>query len=422
MENRCNLSRKNDFKNSKEKKFVIISLLYIAYQVFPLFANLSRLPVWFVPIIITVALIMLYPKSHFTNCCRWFLGYFLVLLIYCLVKHPFHINGIGDSNATFRRLTIEIAWILPNILIFNILMIIDNPKVYIIITMGTLILITASFFFIIPSLLVNSRVLRLYNSGKEIEDINVSGLPSYTLMSCYSYFIPILCYGLISFKNKIKIIFFILLLIFAYVIYKTEITTSFIMMIFMLGFTITFHRNNFSKIMITTIIIFCILLISYETGLLLKIVDIMQTATLGSSAGNKWAGFYNLMTGNSTSGDLNVRKYCRQLSINCFFRNPLFGSPGVGGHSILLDRLGSMGLLGFIPYVMMLTTNITSWYSKMSDKKSRIFYIGSLIIFFVFLYIKGLFSGEGTLCMFVIVPTSILGLNYIKTIILQKSN
>ena len=81
--------------NFKEKIYIYVSLLYIAYQIFPLFSHLSHLPIWFVPILITLILIILYPKSHTTNCFNYFLGYFVILLIYGLSQYILNLNQLG---------------------------------------------------------------------------------------------------------------------------------------------------------------------------------------------------------------------------------------------------------------------------------------------------------------------------------------
>ena len=171
----------------KEKWFVGIALFYIAYMVFPLVVAYTRIPIWLLCIGVSVVLLVMYPNCLRQRFLYWFLAYFLILFIYCLVEHPFHINGMGDSNAAFRRLTIEMAWILPNLLISSIVIELNNKSVYKILGQGIIVLLVLSIIVILPTMLQYSRILRANTSGKlQGDEALAIGLPGYTLMSCFA--------------------------------------------------------------------------------------------------------------------------------------------------------------------------------------------------------------------------------------------
>lgn len=134
----------------------------------------------------------------------------------------------------------------------------------------------------------------------------------------------------------------------------------------------------------------------------------------GTVAQSKFLEFQAMLMGQGESENLEVREICRKMSFDCFVNNPIIGSPGVGEHSSLLDRLGSMGLLGFIPFVMMLITNVFMWTKILPDRGTKIFYLIGIGIIAVFLYFKGLFGGHGYLSLFVILPVTIFGI-YLQT-------
>lgn len=396
---------------TKEKSFLIVVLLYTVYMVFPLFQDISHIPVWAVCVASSLYMLFAFPKHHNTPFFKWFIAYVAVLLCYCVVGHNFHINGIGDSNNALWRIIIETAWILPNILICNIFQKEKNQNLKRIFSISVICILVISLFSIIPSLLANARILRLNASEEDIGMEGFAGLPSYTLMSCYAYFIPVICYAMVNVKGLKKVLFVLMLLLFGYVILKTEITTSFIAMILMLLITMTYSKTNIQNTIGRSVLLLIAVYVFYKTGWLLRLVDFMQEVYAGTNAEIKFQDFHNQLVGEEND-NLTVREHCREMSMECFYHNPVFGSTGVGGHSSLLDRLGSMGLFGFIPYFMMLITNIKSWYNLMPGKSEKFFYFGSSIIVFVFLYNKGLFSGEGMMFMMFLVPVCILGLNY----------
>lgn len=397
----------------KEKWFVGIALFYIAYMVFPLVVAFTPIPLWLLCIGVSVVLLVMYPNCLRQRFLYWFLAYFLVLFIYCLIEHPFHINGMGDSNAAFRRLTIEMAWIFPNLLISSIVIKLNNNSVYKILGKGIMILLILSLIVILPTILQYSSILRdnlrAIESGDEALDID---LPGYTLMSCYAYFVPVLCYGFKKAKKTMKIVFAASIALFVFAVIKTEITTSFIAVVIVIIFTLVYQnesRGN-TKTIIAFFVILIVLWLLYVTGVVLQFVELLIRMYEGTVAQIKFIEFREMLMGNDERNNMGLRAYLRQLSLQCFYNNPIIGSPGVGGHSSLLDRLGSMGLLGFLPFLFMLVANVKAWIKQMPERGEKFFYISGIVIVFMFLYVKGLFGGEGMLFMTVLLPVGIIGI------------
>ena len=395
---------------TKEKWFVIITLFYIAYMVFPPLASMSGIPIWLICSAVSLSLIVMFPDCFRQRYFRWFFVYFSVLFLYLIVGHPFHINGMGDSNDALWRLTIEIAWILPNLLICSVIMKLNDRKVNMWIGLGTMVLLAASVLVILPMLFRYSRILRENTSGQLGGEELLASLPGYTLMSSYIYIVPVFCYGIRRLNGVWKVLPAAFLALFAYAIVKTEITTSLVMLILLLLFTIVYQKEKgMTKTSFAFIIVSFALLVMYEMGVISLIIKYLSSLYEGTAAESKFVDFHNMLEGKGKGNNLSVREYCRQLSLACFYKDPLFGSPGVGGHSSLLDRLGSMGLFGFIPYLLMLIANVRAWYRFMPKRGAKFFYISGIIVVFIFLYMKGLFGGEGMLFMTVLLPISMIG-------------
>ena len=166
-----------------------------------------------------------------------------------------------------------------------------------------------------------------------------------------------------------KIIFAAFIALFVYAVIKTEITTSFIAVVIVLLFTLVYqneYRGN-TKTIIAFFVVLIVLWILYVTGIVLQLVEMLIRMYEGTVAQKKFIEFREMLLGNDKSNNVSLRAYLRQLSLQCFYRNPIIGSPGVGGHSSLLDRLGSMGLLGFLPYLFMLVANVKAWIKQMPE-------------------------------------------------------
>jgi len=394
----------------RDKWFVYITLFYIGFLIFPVIPVVTNIPLWAVSIGTAGLLFLLYPsyvfQSRFMRC---FWIYIAVLFMYCLVGHKFWINGLGE-NSLYHNLLIETAWTLPNLLICNVLLINKDKRLIKIIGLGSIALLFISFTTVLPTLMNSAGILRENLRVEDDMDQFNPMLPSYTLMSAYSFFFPVLCYGVIVSNGRKKAFCLIMTAILFYVIYKTEITTSLLAVLIMIIYTLTYRENVVSMIFVSVVMGLIIILL-YQTGIILMFVEWLQRIYDGTVVASKLQGFHDSITGEKLQGnDIEVRIYYRQVSWDSFLHNPFWGGGKVMGHSSIIDRMGSMGLLGFIPWIIMLIDNVKTWYYSIEDKCGRFFYLGGIFIVFIFLYNKGLFSCEGFLFMIVILPSSIMAI------------
>jgi hypothetical protein len=96
------------------------------------------------------------------------------------------------------------------------------------------------------------------------------------------------------------------------------------------------------------------------------------------------------------------------LSWDAFTENILTGSNPVGGHSSLIDRLGGLGLLGFIPFLMIIVSYARLIYRALIDIEQKTYFVLGLACTLMLLYQKGLFSQEGWLFLMVLMPGLII--------------
>lgn len=91
-------------------------------------------------------------------------------------------------------------------------------------------------------------------------------------------------------------------------------------------------------------------------------------------------------------GDVDVRYKLYEVSFDNFLENPLIGTDNIDpekGHSAFLDRLGAFGLIGIIPWVMILFS-ITKFNYKYLPYKARDFYLIGIFSFVFLLLLKNM--------------------------------
>src|SRR5690606_5660972 len=116
----------------------------------------------------------------------------------------------------------------------------------------------------------------------------------------------------------------------------------------------------------------------------------------------------------ANSGDhISGRMNYHDMSLRAFSENYLIGGTSpVGGHSSLLDRLGGMGLLVFIPFLMLLLSLYKMQVTLFPKPAEKMYYIMGWFAAGTVLYQKGLFGNEGWLFLTVLFPALIVSLSH----------
>ena len=398
-------------RNNREKILFGVVFLYILYIAFPLFGDLLKIPVALPSIAVSIMVMVLYPSSCQTKPFRWFLVYAVVLAIYVFIGKPLTI-GIG-TVADSKKILIEYAYILPPVLISGAISKINSETFEQKTGAWSLAILVISFIYILPLLFSNSGILRadLFNK----DSVRVPGLPTYGLMHAYTLLVPTLCYGLkYSLKaRKNKIVNCCILLLFCFVIYKTSVTTSLILMLATLIFALFYKAGNRTRNMIVLVVISLFSILFYFVGIFEILIDKLLPIFNGTPVEYKLIDIkLSLEAGHAVGGTITVRQSLHQLSWTSFFHNPIFGIPEVGGHSSLIDRLGGMGLFGFLPFLFIIISHIKSVSRRLpAQVEARSFYSLSIVICFILMYMKGNWGCESWLFMMVLIP-SVLNFYY----------
>lgn len=390
----------------REKIILAVIFFYIAYIIFPLFADITHIPIQIPALFVVAALAIYCPKAFYSTPMKWLYVYISIMFIYGLCGKYIHINGVGATNSFTNKIIIESAQIMPAVVILAVLKELKNVKLYKYIGLGTVILLFLSFIFILPLIIASANILR--EDIGEIEVVRPIGLPDYALMHAYTliYVTLLLYYREAKFKNRWILVF--VLLLFAFVITRTAVTTSLLIIIFSTIFIFAYnpHRITQSSFWVGMFALF--LYIFYKAGIFLVCVDAMIPYFEGTAVEPKLADFHISLTHNKIEGgSMTVRMMCHDMSKRCFMADPMLGTKGVGGHSKILDILGSMGLVAFIPFAMVFLSSLKAHLSQIKEKYLKYNLIIIYAISLIYLYSKGIFGCSGWLFLYVLCPSII---------------
>ena len=388
----------------RDKIFVAIIFIYLAYVLFPMVKDLLPIPVGYVNIVVTIMILLLFPKSINNKTFRWFVVYIMVLGLYVEMGKNLPHLGIGDYDSR-RLLIIEGAFITPSLAIWSVLKYRNEYQLYKIVTVISLFFVIIEILYLTPLVFRYDSLLRSTVEGNY--DYHIIGIPRYALVHAYILISPVLLMLFFDSHRWVKMFFLLVLLLFTIVIVKSDVTTLILILSLNIILSILFYynRNKVNLIAIGAIIGTGVFLL-YETGALYSFFETIGEWSRGTLFSNKMFSMGEYYSGDYYAGNIvDDRNALHRQSWNQFTKNILTGDVPVGEHSSILDRLGGFGLLGFIPYISIIISFVKTERNSYSNIMANRFFILVIISIFILLYEKGIFGEEGWLFFLVICPS-----------------
>lgn len=394
-----------DALTKKDKFFLAVYTLFAAFILVPFVSDIIPLNSQIVDISVFVMCVLLYPRAYGNRLVLWTFVYFMVLFLFVILGNDITI-GIGKV-APSKKLLIELAWMLPSFCIVSILHYRDNLKMFYYVAVISVAIYLISFISVLPIIMqYDMRVLATY------EDTNVSihGIPSYTLMHAFAISLPAAFISYKVFAGKRKFVALALVVCNIILVVNTNITTSIVALLICIMFFFSYggrHGFNFFRLLLFSICIFII----WNFGLVEAFLSYTSEWFEGTAVQPKIESFIAVYQGGDLAADktgsISGRENLHAISIDSFFSNIIWGGGKAGGHSAILDRLGGMGLLCGIPFIMILISQIIIWKKNIHDQLALKYYYLGILIAFIFLYSKGLFGEQGWFMISIFVPVVI---------------
>lgn len=388
----------------RQKIFLAFTFLYILFNAIPLFTAYLPITVQIICIVTVIACGLLYPRSLICKPMKWFYIFLMVLIAYAVSGNYFHINGLNNNTMpASSRIIIEAAWIMPSIMIADVLSEHGSMKLLKIVGWGSLILLVLSFIYILPVISMSANMLREL-AMSDAPDVP-KGLPDYTLMHSYPLMLPGLCLAFRKGNLRNSIFFAATIVLFSFVIMRTAVTTSIGISMAFIFFALLVSKESLNKTVFLLCLCIVLFYVAYESGLVLAFIEWVMPYFEGTAVMEKLIDIRNSINSGSVTGDtLEVRGDLHDLSKQSFYDNPLFGGDKVGRHSQVLDILGSMGIIGFLPFIMIFISVLKLYITEINDRFDRVFLYSCFGIALVYLYSKGIFGATGWLFTYVMAP------------------
>lgn len=320
------------------------------------------------------------------------------------------LTGLGYGRGGWDTVLIDLGFTLPPLAMGAVF--INRPNDVKSIRIWDIVIclsIIISACWMIPTILKNRSISR-YIAVMEVNPNNADlvslkfGYWNYTMCHVIAlFFAPFVGLFYNSTQKNRKILYGIMAGATAAFVVYLAITTTFIYLILAI-IILLFHRNKHYGIIGTVILLVGLILLAVNID---YVLDYLLVSFKDTDMYPKLVDFKDILNGGMSHrhGSIDGRAEYQLGAINGFIRNPIFGSTyaGTGGHSILLNRLGTTGLIGFIPYVLMLIFTYRQWY-KLIPTQTKFYYNLAWLGAIILLYNKNCFGAEGFTFICVILP------------------
>lgn len=239
------------------------------------------------------------------------------------------------------------------------------------------------------------------------------GMEDYILPHALPMLIPVLMMGVKkkNIKKKYRLLFCILLLAIIILIWLSGSTTAFLFAPVFLGLSLLSNSNKSNKIggYVFPLLIFMPLMIS--TDIQIRILDLLIDLTATRESAYKFTAHlldmrYSLLMGDD-DGAVTSRVIKYNETMEYLFDNILLGTnKTLGGHSAVLDRFATLGVIGIVPMIGFFVNHIRNIRTAISPNAVS-YYIWSVIAGIAMMTAKNMFNVEIIIVMCLILPLTI---------------
>lgn len=390
------------------------SKLSIIYPIFLLLVSFPLIHAWF-PfsqrfIILSVPLILcsfIFNKKAFVSP-SFFAVIAYVLFLFCFSDRNNYISSIKF---------LDTAYLISGVLISYYIIHNQNSRICKQVSLVAYIFITLTCVASIIICLNVPGAVR-YNTINEFNDIPAAvlamqkyGLSNYFLPHALPILIPAIVKQIKDpcFFPKKKLYLKLFLAIILLFEWYAESATGLILSIFTFFASLSIKINGKHNVRNIILLSVATLLLT-SNAIMNPLIDFMITISPDSYT-QKLVDLQLQLNGVEVESDMDTRSNLYQNSWNVFFDNILLGYEGrslsIGGHSAILDHLATTGLVGFIPWILILFLEFKQVW-KTLNANIRLYYAIGCICFVLMLSLKNMSVYIVWLMFLVYLPTFLL--------------
>lgn len=363
----------------------ILVVLFLTSVAFQYWSDGLRL----LAITLGVFLPMIVCKSYFSTRQFYYLVfYFIIVLLNHITGDTYFKETYGlIMNATGLFVSSSLIYYIINTKNYKLLQAIVLVVFFIIIWTA---IATAFFDFSIPGIVRRAVNMKREGQGADLIGFYRYGMAEYASVHAIPILIPPLVFGIKKSERKMQKVLYSLLLILCFMlVYFSAATGPMIVALGIIFISFIVRSGNISSNLFVFFLLFLFLIFIVNDSMMLWLLDgIDNLIGYEGYFHEKIIDFEDSIIYGESSGDLEGRMDLYEQTTKSISESFLFGTQSaVGGHSALLDRLASLGIVGMIPFVGFLIVEFRT-IKKYIPSNGYIYFILSWISALVMLLTK----------------------------------
>lgn len=265
---------------------------------------------------------------------------------------------------------------------------------------------------ILPGIVRN--LVEFANNGESLIQYYKLGVCDYTMPHALPILIPPIILWLKTKRTGKfwKVMLLVLLLSILLLVWVSNATTPLILSLFAL-ITCLFAKErktikqNIISLIVVGVFCFPLTIDSVKLGLIRSIESVIPDDNLNKAKLTELED--RIAYGKDDGGDISIREDLYHQSITSFTDHLIFGTnkkSELGQHSIALDRLGALGIVGAIPLFLFLWLMFKDAFTRISPNK-RFFYLVGVLCFVLMIITKNVKGSWLFIAVFVLLPIMI---------------
>ncbi len=400
---------KGNINFSKEDLFLFLVELLIVGQVFQYFNRLTHIPAFY-PAVIGIVLYSIYlnPKVFIKPSVVFSLMLYLALILYDSSNHLNNLPGVLVSP--FGIFSMVFPFFISALILENLLLIVaDNFNILYQLGKVSLLIIVLTVSVTFVSELIFPGITRngVFNGNYPDWVWSMSFGTLYAMP--FIYLVIVICYRI----NNYGFIFITLL--FLSMIIRAGYVTALVFMFITTIIGVTLRYNVKQKLLVFLVVFLIGLFLFSSIGFIIQLLPDLPNPVYQEKARE----LTDLQDSKSFSDFMsNSRHGAYDDTLQNILIDPFFGSGNydkIGQHSFWLDKFALLGGVGILFYLL----TIISLYlgaTKLLFNKMKVTYNIVVMLVVVFLFINPIEWPDFWLIIFVIIPSVIIYLSFLKKI------
>lgn len=274
-------------------------------------------------------------------------------------------------------------------------------------------LLTIRMIMEIPGIVRQIAVMLNRVGGEEaVLELYWLGICEYVFIHALPILIPPLMFWVLNLKHKIMMpVALFLLVLFSYFFYMCDIGTPLFVAVFLLAASLMISRTSVKNSRIRVGVMLLLFAPFFNKNIMIDTLSIVENRIEENNLIKKKVTDMRLsIQYGKAEGAADDRQAMYDMSIDGFLNSPLWGTNDkqyIGGHSALLDRLATLGLLGAIPFVMLLYYHFKFIFDRLPEE-TKSFYLLSVFAFIIMIAGKNMNNIYTWLYVSIIAPCFLL--------------